>query len=129
MDIYKLIEQIETTEKIKLQNPFKIGVLPNDGGIIVGFPEGILSFDEEKFIIYVFDGLIKLTYEGHKISFLYDDIKEVELGKYNFKDNYMKIIFENEKFVAFNYHNKHKKYKEQKDNMDKFFTLIESMAG
>lgn len=129
MNIYKMIEQIEMLEKTKLQNPFKIGILPNDGGLITGFPEAMLSFNDEAFTIYVLDGLVKLTYERHKINFLYDDIKEVELGKYNFKDDYMKIIFEDDKFIAFNYHNKHRKYKEQKDNMNRFFKLIESMSG
>lgn len=129
MKIVDMIKQIEDKEQKVLSNPFKVGILPNDGGIIIGFPEAILSFDEDSFTIYTFDGLVKLVYEGFHFKFSYDDIKEVELGKYNFKDRYMKVVFEDDKFIAFNYHEKNKKYPNQALNMAKFFDLIERLSN
>lgn len=128
MNITNMIEQIKYKEEKILNHPFKVGILPNSGQIIPGFPEAILDFDETGFGVYTFDGLVKLVYNKQKFHFLYDDIKEVELGKYNFKDRYMKITFEDDKFVAFAYKLNYKKYPFHQENMTLFFDRIESMS-
>ncbi|MDY0210458.1 MAG: hypothetical protein RBQ91_03500 [Acholeplasma sp.] len=128
MNIDKMIAQIESIETSKLNHPFKVGILPNDGKMIVGFPEAILDFDESGFCLYTFDGLVKLTYEGQKYRISYDQIIEIELGKYNFKDRYMKVIVGDDKFVAFSYLLKHRKYPYHAKNMKVFFDKIESIS-
>lgn len=129
MNIDKMIIQIEEATKTHLNHPFKIGILPNDGNIILGFPEAILDFDDLGFKIYTFDGLIKLTYIGDIYEIKYSDISEIELGKYNFKEKYMKVILKDERFVAFNYSLKRNKYPYHAINVDRFFNKIESLSG
>ena len=128
MNIDDMIKQIEKSESIKLIKPLKIGILPNSGQIIKGFPEAILDFDHEKFTIYTFVGILKLIYKNEKYTFYYQEIKEIELVKYNFKDRYMKIIFEDDRFVAFAYKLNYNKYPNHGLNVESFFKQIESLA-
>lgn len=125
MNFLKMIEQLNN---MSLANVISIGMLPNDGGIIEGFPEAVLSFDEKTFTIYTFKGFFRPQYEGESFAFSFLDIKEIEMGKYNFRDTYIKITFKDEKFIAFSYFLKVKGYKPQKPNMQAFIEILESIS-
>lgn len=129
MKTIELIEYLKKQETIQSTQIVRIGILPNDGLIIPGFPEALMSFDEDTFTIYTFDGLLKLTYEGQKYSFHFNEIKEIELGKYNFKDRYLKLTFKDDRYIAFSYHLKDKKYPEQAPLFEAFMHKLESLAN
>jgi hypothetical protein len=124
-----MIELLKTYEDLDHLTPMRIGILPNDGLIIPGFPEALLTYDLDQFTIYTFEGLIKLTYEHQKYTFLFSDIKEIEMGKYNFKDRYLKITFKDDRYVAFSYHLNDKKYSEQSSLVEAFMQKLESLAN
>jgi hypothetical protein len=124
-----MIELLKTYEDLSGLKPIRIGVLPNDGLIIPGFPEALLTFDLDTFAIYTFEGLIQLTYEHQKYVFSFEEIKEIEMGKYNFKDRYLKITFKDDRYVAFSYHLKDKKYPEQTALVEGFLNKLESLAN
>ena len=124
-----LIELLKTHEEIETNDILRIGILPNDGLIIPGFPEALLSFDEDSFDIYTFDGLIKFTYEKQKYSFQFNQIKEIEMGKYNFKDRYLKLTFKDDRYIAFSYHLKDKKYPSQSELIEAFIRKLESLTN
>jgi hypothetical protein len=124
-----MIELLKTYEDLASQQPIRIGILPNDGMIIPGFPEALLTFDLDVFTIYTFEGLIQLTYEHQKYTFSFGEIKEIEMGKYNFKDRYLKITFKDDKYVAFSYHTKDKNYLEQGTLVEAFLHKLESLAN
>lgn len=129
MKTIELIALLKKHEELNGLKPIRIGVLPNDGLIIPGFPEALLTFDLEGFQIYTFEGLIKLTYEHQKFTFNFTDIKEIEMGKYNFKDRYVKITFKDDRYIAFSYHMKDKKYPEQSSLIEAFMHKLESLAN
>jgi|GEM_PF-2286967 len=129
MKTLAMIDLLKTYEELQGLKPMRIGVLPNDGLIIPGFPEALLTFDLDTFTIYTFEGLIQLTYEHQKYAFAYSDIKEIEMGKYNFKDRYLKITFKDDRYVAFSYHLKDKKYPEQTALVEAFLHKLESLAN
>lgn len=129
MKTIELIEYLKKQETIQSTQIVRIGILPNDGLIIPGFPEALMSFDEDTFTIYTFDGLLKLTYEGQKYAFNFSEIKEIELGKYNFKDRYLKLTFKDDRYIAFSYHLKDKKYPEQAPLFEAFMHKLESLAN
>jgi hypothetical protein len=124
-----MIELLKTYESLDHLKPMRIGILPNDGLIIPGFPEALLTFDLDTFKIYTFEGLIQLTYEHQKYAFSYAEIKEIEMGKYNFKDRYLKITFKDDRYVAFSYHLKDKQYPEQTSLVEAFLNKLESLAN
>ncbi len=126
LDLITLLQQYEDLNQLK---PMRIGVLPNDGLIIPGFPEALLTFDLDGFKIYTFEGLIKFTYEHQKYDFKFEEIKEIEMGKYNFKDRYLKITFKDDRYVAFSYHIRDKKYPEQAILIEAFMHKLESLAN
>ena len=129
MKTTELIDLLQKYEDLQGLNPMRVGILPNDGLIIPGFPEALLTFNLEGFQIYTFEGLIKLSYEHQKFAFLYTEIKEIEMGKYNFKDRYLKITFKDDKYVAFSYHLKDKKYPLQERLVESFMHKLESLAN
>ncbi|MCU0104317.1 hypothetical protein N7603_01450 [Acholeplasma vituli] len=129
MKTLDMIDLLKKTEPNLSTTVLRVGVLPNDGNIIPGFPEALLVFDEESFTIYTFEGLLKLTYEDQKYNFRFDEIKEIELGKYNFKDRYLKITFKDDRYIAFSYHLKDKKYPYQSRLVEAFMRKLESLAN
>ncbi|MCV2231666.1 hypothetical protein [Paracholeplasma manati] len=129
MKTLQMIELLKIHEDLASLKPMRIGVLPNDGLIIPGFPEALLTFDLDQFTIYTFEGLIKLTYEHQKYTFSFSEIKEIEMGKYNFKDRYLKITFKDDRYVAFSYHLNDKKYPDQSTLIEAFMHKLESLAN
>lgn len=129
MKTVDMIALLQKYEDLNGVTPMRIGVLPNDGLIIPGFPEGLLTFDLEGFQIFTFEGLLKLTYEHQKFVFKFDEIKEIEMGKYNFKDRYLKITFKDDRYVAFSYHLNDKKYPLQSSLIEAFMRKLESLAN
>lgn len=129
MKTLQMIELLKIHEDLASLKPMRIGVLPNDGLIIPGFPEALLTFDLDQFTIYTFEGLIKLTYEHQKNTFSFSEIKEIEMGKYNFKDRYLKITFKDDRYVAFSYHLNDKKYPSQSSLVEAFMHKLESLAN
>ena len=129
MKTLDMIDLLKKSEPNLSTTVMRIGVLPNDGLIIPGFPEALLVFDDENFTIYTFEGLIKLTYEDQKFDFRFDQIKEIELGKYNFKDRYLKLTFKDDRYIAFSYHLKDKKYPDQSRFVEVFMHKLESLAN
>ncbi len=127
MKIIKMIEQIKTNNDYDLNDPIYMGVLPNDGHIIDGYPQAILTFDDDHFIIFTFKGMIRHTYDKfYKFSF--EDITEMQIGKYNFKDRFIKINFGEENYIAFQYFLKVKGHQDQQQNLEKFIKKLESIA-
>lgn len=129
MKTLQMIELLKIHEDLASLKPMRIGVLPNDGLIIPGFPEALLTFDLDQFTIYTFEGLIKLTYEHQKYTFSFSEIKEIEMGKYNFKDRYLKITFKDDRYVAFSYHLNDKMYPDQSTLVEAFMHKLESLAN
>lgn len=129
MKTVDMIQLLKTYETFDTNGILRIGILPNDGLIIPGFPEALLSFDEEAFQIFTFEGLIKLTYERQKYTFQFDQIKEIEMGKYNFKDRYLKLTFKDDRYIAFSYHLKDKKYPAQSELIEVFIRKLESLTN
>lgn len=125
MNFNKMLQQINTS---LLSHVSSVGILPNDGGIIEGFPECALSFDYEQFRLHIFSGYFKPVYQDRYETFLFSDIKEIEMGKYNFKDHYIKITFKDDKYIAFSYLFKVRKYKDQMENIFKFIKKLESIS-
>ena len=128
MNAEKLINSLKELKVFEGNRPVYIGMLPNDGQIIAGFPQAILSFDEENFYIYLFQGFVRLKYDNEKFVFKFSDIKEIELGKYNFKERYIKLSFDETHFVAFNYRFKVKGLESQKDNAAEFIRKLEEIS-
>lgn len=126
MTVNKLLEQLNKEEL--LENTFKIGSLPNEGKLLEGLEEAIISFNEEKFIIFIFEGIFKPKYQ-RKMDFLFKDIKEIEIGKYNLRDKYIKLNFADEKYLAFNYLLKQRKYKEQSLYANKFIDILYKISN
>lgn len=129
MKTIDMIQLLKTHETLDTNDILRIGILPNDGLIIHGFPEALLSFDEDTFHIFTFEGLIKLTYEHQKYAFQFDQIKEIEMGKYNFKDRYLKLTFKDDRYIAFSYHVKDKKYPAQSELIKSFIRKLESLTN
>ncbi len=128
MNFNNLIKQVNELEMPPLSHISSVGILPNDGGVIDGFPDCVLSFNESEFRLHIFRGYLKPKYEGEIKTFLFEDIKEIEMGKYNLKDRYIKIIFKNDKFIAFSYGFKIRKYPSQQENILRFITKLESIS-
>ncbi len=128
MQALKMIKKIKDSGLFEYDFPTYIGILPNDGKIISGFPQAILTFSETNFNIYPFKGLFRYTYENEVYRFSFSDIKEIEMGKYNFKNRYIKIVFSDDRFIAFDYRFKVKKYPEQKTNLIKFIEKLNTLA-
>ena len=128
MSAIKMIEELNNLKILELKNPTYIGILPNDGDIIPGYPQAILTYDETHFNIYTFKGLIKLKFDGNIYNYAFSDLREIELGKYNFKNHYIKLTFDNEKFIAFTYFKKVRQFPEQQGRINLFIKLLESTA-
>lgn len=128
MKVNELIDQIKQTSDYSGNKPTYIGILPNDGGIINTFPQAILTFDETTFNVYLFDGLIRLKYAGENYRFSFNDLREIELGKYNFKERYIKLVFSDTRFIAFNYRLKVKDFDVQKENIEAFIDKLEQIS-
>ena len=128
MSAIKMIEELNNLKILELKNPTYIGILPNDGDIIPGYPQAILTYDETHFNIYTFKGLIKLKFDGNIYKYAFSDLREIELGKYNFKNHYIKLTFDNEKFIAFTYFKKVRQFPEQLGRINLFIKLLESTA-
>lgn len=128
MRAIKMIEELNNLKILELKNPTYIGILPNDGDIIPGYPQAILTYDETHFNIYTFKGLIKLKFDGNIYKYAFSDLREIELGKYNFKNHYIKLTFDNEKFIAFTYFKKVRQFPEQLGRINLFIKLLESTA-
>ena len=128
MRAIKMIEELNNLKILELKNPTYIGILPNDGDIIPGYPQAILTYDETHFNIYTFKGLIKFKFDGNIYKYAFSDLREIELGKYNFKNHYIKLTFDNEKFIAFTYFKKVKQFPEQQGRINLFIKLLENTA-
>jgi len=128
MRAIKMIEELNNLKILELKNPTYIGILPNDGDIIPGYPQAILTYDETHFNIYTFKGLIKFKFDGNIYKYAFSDLREIELGKYNFKNHYIKLTFDNEKFIAFTYFKKVRQFPEQLGRINLFIKLLESTA-
>jgi hypothetical protein len=128
MSAIKMIEELKNLKILELKNPTYIGILPNDGDIIPGYPQAILTYDETHFNIYTFKGLIKFKFDGNIYKYAFSDLREIELGKYNFKNHYIKLTFDNEKFIAFTYFKKVRQFPEQLGRINLFIKLLESTA-
>lgn len=129
MKINELVLSVTQNEDYKGINPTYVGILPNDGGIINKYPQAVLSMTESGFNLYLFEGIIKLRYDHEFYQFNYADIREIELGKYNFKERYIKIMFADERFIAFNYRLKIKGFEEQNSNIDAFIKKLEEISS
>lgn len=125
MNPMKMIDAIKESGLYELSNPTYIGILPNDGGIIEGFPQAILTYDDVSFNIYTFSGYFKLRFDEKVYKYQFSDMKEIEMGRYNFKENYIKIAFEDDKFIAFNYYMKVRKLENQRGRIELFIKLLE----
>lgn len=125
MIVNKFLEQLN--EEVIFENTFKAGIIPSDG-IIEGFPEIIVSFEENDFFVYVFEGIFKPKFKN-KYEFLFSDIKEIEMGKYNFKDPYIKLIFNDDKHFTFTYLLKQRKYPKQKKYLMKFIDKLYEISN
>jgi hypothetical protein len=128
MRAIKMIEELNNLKILELKNPTYIGILPNDGDIIPGYPQAILTYDETHFNIYTFKGLIKFKFDGNIYKYAFSDLREIELGKYNFKNHYIKLTFDNEKFIVFTYFKKVRQFPEQLGRINLFIKLLESTA-
>jgi len=128
MSAIKMIEELNNLKILELKNPTYIGILPNDGDIIPGYPQAILTYDETHFNIYTFKGLIKFKFDGNIYKYAFSDLREIEVGKYNFKNHYIKLTFDNEKFIAFTYFKKVRQFPEQLGRINLFIKLLESTA-
>lgn len=128
MNFNDLIKQVINTNTPPLHYISSVGILPNEGGIIEGFPECVLSFDEDHFRLHVFKGFLKPKFEDEQHTFSFSDIKEIEMGKYNFKDYYIKITFKDETYLAFSYLHKVRKYQKQHENIVAFIHKLESIS-
>lgn len=128
MNFNNLIKQVNNLETPPLSHISSIGILPNDGGLIDGFPECVLSFNENEFRLHIFRGYLKPKFEGEVKTFLFKDIKEIEMGKYNIKDRYIKILFNDDKFIAFSYVFKIRKYPNQQENIMRFIMKLKSIS-
>ncbi|MDY0316328.1 MAG: hypothetical protein WC185_00090 [Acholeplasmataceae bacterium] len=128
MSAIKMIEELNNLKILELKNPTYIGILPNDGDIIPGYPQAILTYDETHFNIYTFKGLIKFKFDGNIYKYAFSDLREIELGKYNFKNHYIKLTFDNEKFIVFTYFKKVRQFPEQLGRINLFIKLLESTA-
>lgn len=128
MNFNNLIKQVNDLEIPPLSYISSIGILPNDGGVIEGFPDCVLSFNESEFRLHIFRGYLNPKYEGEVKTFLFKEIKEIEMGKYNLKDKYIKIVFNDDKFIAFNYVFKIRKYPFQQENIMRFIMKLESIS-
>lgn len=128
MSAIKMIEELNNLKILELKNPTYIGILPNDGDIIPGYPQAILTYDETHFNIYTFKGLIKFKFDGNIYKYAFCDLREIELGKYNFKNHYIKLTFDNEKFIVFTYFKKVRQFPEQLGRINLFIKLLESTA-
>lgn len=128
MSAIKMIEELKDLGILELKNPTYIGILPNDGDIIPGYPQAILTYDETHFNIYTFKGLFKFKFDGNIYKYAFSDLREIELGKYNFKHHYIKLTFDNEKFIAFTYFKKVRQFPEQQGRINLFIKLLENTA-
>ncbi|NLN50297.1 MAG: hypothetical protein GX149_01560 [Acholeplasmataceae bacterium] len=128
MKIQTMIEELKNSGVFQLDNPVYIGILPNDGEIIAGYPQAILTFDETDFNIYTFKGIRHFSFDGNVYQFKFSEIKEIELGKYNFRNPYLKISFADQKYLAFGYYLRAKNYLPQKTNIEKFIAQLSSIA-
>lgn len=128
MSATKMIKELKDLGILELKNPTYIGILPNDGDIIPGYPQAILTYDETHFNIYTFKGLIKFKFDGNIYKYAFSDLREIELGKYNFKHHYIKLTFDNEKFIAFTYFKKVRQFPEQQGRINLFIKLLENTA-
>lgn len=128
MSAIKMINELNEMGVFELTNPTYIGILPNDGGIIEGYPQAILTYNETHFNIYTFKGLMRFKYDGNVYKYAFSDLREIELGKYNFKHPYIKLTFKNDKFIAFTYFKKVRKFPDQSGRIDLFIKLLENTA-
>ncbi len=121
MIVNKFIEQLN--KETLYEKTFKVGSLPNEGKIMEGLEEAIITFDDNNFIVYVFEGIFKPIY-SKKYQFLFKDIKNIEIGKYNFKDRYLKLFFDEEKHLVFTYLLKQRKYEKQALYVNEFLDVL-----
>ncbi len=128
MNFNNLIKQVNNLEIPPLSHISSVGILPNDGGVIDGFPESVLSFNDSEFRLHIFRGFLKPKFEGEIKTFLFNSIKEIEMGKYNLKDRYIKIVFKDDKFIAFSYVFKVRKYPNQQENIMRFIMKLENIS-
>ena len=125
MSYLKLLTQLKTEEL--LEKTFKAGILPNDGGIIAGFPETIISFNEEEFYLFIFEGIFRPKYD-YKHQFKFSEIRGIEMGKYHFKNHYLKLIFEDDRYFVFNYFYRVKGAPKQSENVKAFIDKLTALA-
>lgn len=120
----KTIETIKDLELLNFGRPFSIELISNDGGIYEKMGQGVITFNEKQFNIYIFEGIFKKKFSGKVLEFNFLDIKDVEFGKYGFKHPYVQIYFKENKYIVFSYYLKIKSYKEQEENINSFFNIL-----
>ncbi len=126
MTVDKLLLQLNQNEL--LNNTFKIGFLPNDGKLVEGLEEALISFNDEEFKVFIFEGVFKPKYQK-TLKFYFKDIKEIEMGKYTIKDKYLKLIFNDEEYLVFSYFYKQRKYEKQAINVEKFLNILYEISN
>lgn len=125
----KLIKQIKDLSVMKEEAPFIIEIIPNDGLIFENIHQAIITYDDDVFSIYIFKGLFKKTFTGQIEKFKFENITDVEFGKYGFKHPYVKISFSEEKYLAFSYFEKIKSHQEQEKNIKTFFKKLKTIKN
>lgn len=120
----KVIEMIKNLELLNLGKEFIVEFIPNDGGIYEKINQGVITFNEKEFNIYIFRGIFKKKFNGKTLKYKFSEIKDVDFGTYGFKHPYVKIIFEKDKYLVFSYYLKIKKFAEQEKNIKQFFDIL-----
>lgn len=120
----KKIEIIKNLDVFKLDNPFAVEIIPNEGNVFEKIGEAIITFSQEKFNVYLFKGFFKKKHYESDHEFKFSDIVNVEFGKYSFKHLYVKIDFSEEKYIVFSYYFKLKNYAAQTKNIEEFFSIL-----
>lgn len=121
------IKNIKTIKELNLKNygkPFSVELISNDGGIYEKMAQGVITFNEEEFNIYIFTGIFKKKYSGAVLNYKFNEIKDVNFGKYGFKHPYIQLFVDEERYLIFSYYYQVKDYLEQEKNIKDFFDCL-----
>lgn len=121
------IKNIQTIKDLDLLNygrPFSVELISNDGGIYEKMGQGVITYNEKQFNIYIFEGVFKKKFKRKVLEYKFSDIKDVEFGKYGFKHPYVQIHFKENEYIVFSYYLKIKSHKEQEENINSFFDVL-----
>lgn len=120
----KKLDELKDLQIFQLNKPFKVEIIPNDGSVLESIGEAIITYDEEKFIVYYFKGIFKRKLTEDNLEFKFSSLSNAEFGKYGFKHPYVKLDLAEEKYLVFSYSFKIKGYAEQTKNIEGFFEIL-----